>query len=257
MKLIQKQEHLQQLLTGSENEGFLEEVGEDLIIEEYLEDELDMNNETQEEFFDCIEIPSFKAHQDTSSDSIIRKIDKIQENNQIILDASKLLIKFQQRKTNNEEKTQREDLIYEMNSPKLIMQPSSSGGIILFATEKICEICGQRFTSENRFQKHQLASHPLSDPITCCGHVFDLMSEYKKHQTSVHPILIECKECGKKLKSRKTFLVHKKSHQSVATRRFKCSHHKCHKSFNFKLHLENHERIHTGKKYFNDLNVFS
>jgi uncharacterized C2H2 Zn-finger protein len=129
------------------------------------------------------------------------------------------------------------------------MQPAHPEEIA-FVSEKECKVCGQKFNSDFRLQQHQMTSHPLPNPITCCNQVFELMNDYRKHQTSVHPVLIECKQCGKKLKSKKTYLVHKRSHQDVTVRRFKCSHPNCQKAFSFKIHLENHERTHSGEKPF-------
>lgn len=115
--------------------------------------------------------------------------------------------------------------------------------------EKECTVCQLKFSSDFSLQRHHLALHPLSNPITCCSQAFK-PDDNKRHKSSTHPVLIECSECGKQLKSKKTFLIHKRTHQDVADRRFKCSIPNCSKAFNFKVHLENHERIHSGEKSF-------
>lgn len=130
------------------------------------------------------------------------------------------------------------------------MQPSHLAEQVSFSSEKECKTCGLKFNSDFRLQQHQTNSHPLPSPITCCDQVFKLMNDYRKHQTSTHSVLIECKQCGKKLKTKKTYLVHMKSHQEVTARRFKCYYPNCQKAFNFKLHLENHERTHSGERPF-------
>lgn len=148
-----------------------------------------------------------------------------------------------------------EELKFEVQVPKLIMRPAQpnesleddSRGLILYAVEDKCEICNETFQSSLKLKRHQLEFHPLPEPITCCDQVFMFNSEHKKHCATAHPKTLACPYCSKVLKSRKTLLVHKKTHQNVLDRKFKCNHPQCAKAFNFKLHLENHERTHTGE----------
>lgn len=205
------------------------DVAQDLIIEEYLDDEATMSLiEDDQDKIECIVIPSFKDLPDTSNqDEIIKLIDEIEEKNQLILEYSKPQIRIKERRKlkadPKEKQTQNaKNLIFENLNPKLMLPtvfPNFDG-------------CKGKYSSELKLQPH------LSNPIEC------FYADNKKHQ----PVLIECAECGKKLKSKKTYLVHKKTAHTNADRRFKCS--LCTKDFNFKVHLENHERTHSGEKPF-------
>lgn len=225
-----------------------------MIIEEYLDEDVLAQDDDDQEEFECITFPSIRDLQDTSNnDEIIRIIDEIQEKNEIILESSKPHVTLKKNKNEVVETrtVQREELIYDKSAPKLIMKPNEgSGGIIIFMNEKICDICDQKFSTDYRLEQHKILTHPLKEPITCCGQVFDIMREFKKHQSSVHPVTVECDECGKKLKNKKTLLIHKKTHRDVGDRAYKCSYTNCNKAFNFRIHLENHERVHSGEKPF-------
>jgi uncharacterized C2H2 Zn-finger protein len=236
--LIEKQELLQELLeTQNQREC---DFAQDLI-EEYLEeDESSTIEEEPNEI--CIAIPSLRNVQDRSNTSaVIKLIEEIEQNNEIILECSKIRKKRKSRPLAESQAARREELRFEKPMLKLVMQPAHPE--VSFSSEKEYKVCGPKFISNFRLEQHPVPNLP-----TCCDQVFEQMNDYKKHQSSVHPVLIECEQCGKKLKSKKTYLVHKRSHQDV--RRFKCSHPICFKAFNFKLHLENHERTHSGEKPF-------
>lgn len=253
-ELIEKQEVLQELLNQSENklEENIEIAEDNLVFEEYLDDDDDSNfTDDKAETVEYITLPSLKNLKDPqNNDSIIKLINEIEEKNQLILESSKPRVRTKSTKSLKSSQTVREDLIFEKAAPKLILGPSTSEqeSIVLFSQDYKCEICQLKFNSDFRLQRHKISFHPLKNPMRCCGQTFDLMRDYKKHQASLHPVLIECSKCGKKLKSKKTFLVHKRSHYDVSDRRFKCSHPNCSKAFNFKAHLENHERVHSGYK---------
>ncbi|CRL04852.1 CLUMA_CG017905, isoform A [Clunio marinus] len=215
-------------------------------------------------------LPSVKDLEDTSdNDAIIKLIDDIQERNEMILESSKPNVKLNDKKHSkssckksnekvSEPVTRNEELKFTKQLPKLIIKPVlfedetsvETGGIVLFSQNELCSICGLQFPSDYQLKRHLRTSHPLEQPLECCNRIFKFLKDYKKHQMTDHPKAIECLICGKILKSQKTFIVHKKSHQSLSERKFRCSHADCHKAFNFKLHLENHERTHTGDKPF-------
>lgn len=266
-----KQEQLQTMLTEVYNDNCPSEEhdGDDQqMIEEYLDDDYDVCIEIEDEpdLIEVITLPSVRnLPVSADNDAIIRLIDEIEEKNHMILEysnpptrkkrrkVSKLeLHKSEKQKSEFQPVTRTEELKYEKQTPKLIMSPSDSSannnaGIVIYSSDKSCATCGQEFSSDFQLKRHQLSSHPLEDSIVCCDQVFKFHGEYKKHQSSDHPKSIECSYCGKILKSKKTYLVHKRSHQSILDRKFKCSYPSCSKAFNFKLHLDNHERTHSGK----------
>lgn len=230
---------------------------DDMIEEEFLEDDFESSTA---EVFEVIALPSVRnLHNTSDNDAIIKLIDDLEEKNQIILDCSnrtkhrKVSKAYSKKSLNDSPAVRNEELKFEKQVPKLIMRPAAEDetvnhstdtpGIVLFSLEKVrkCEVCDQEFCSDFRLKRHQLALHPLKDPITCCDQVFQFYTEYKRHS---HPVM--CPFCGKILKSRKTFLVHKRTHQTISERKFKCSYSGCVKAFSFKLHLDNHERTHSG-----------
>ena len=261
-QLIQKQEELQMMLDEIYRNDLVEE--EEIYEEEYLEEYEDdfasqlSIQQNEEETIEVIAVPSVKELQNKDKSSIINMIEEIEKQNQIILDCTnpparkrrRKLSKTDSRKstTTNFPVARNEELRFEKNVPKLVMRPSISeeAGIVLYSVENRCSVCGQEFSSEFKLKRHQLSRHQLKQSVTCCDQVFEFHCDYKKHQQSVHPKTVMCTSCGKVLKNRKTYIVHKRSHQSIAERRFRCSYSGCEKAFNFKLHLNNHERTHTG-----------
>lgn len=253
----------------ADNNDVAEETESDIIEEEYLEEyeAISTQEEEETEIIEVIALPSVRNLPNTSdSDAIIKLIDEIEEKNQIILDCSNPPERTKRRKisktdlkksstqvSSNSPVVRNEELKFEKQVPKLIMRPTAADealdapGIVLYSFEKQCSKCGQGFSSDFKLQRHQLSSHPLENSKTCCDEVFENQAHFKKHQQSVHPRTVMCPLCGKMLKNKKTFLVHKRSHQTITERKFKCSYPRCAKAFNFKLHLDNHERTHSGK----------
>jgi Zinc finger, C2H2 type len=132
-----------------------------------------------------------------------------------------------------------------LSTDKAMVQDAA--GVITFSVENKCETCGDQFSSISQLKRHQNSLHYLQKTITCCDQVFSFESEHKKHLKLAHTETVECQQCGKVLKNKKTLLVHMRSHQSVQERKFRCRYPECTKAFNFKLHLQNHERTHSGK----------
>lgn len=241
--------------TACENE----EVIHREMLEEYIENDGEESTsdgvEVEEELVEVITLPSVKNLPITAdNDTIIRLIDEIEEKNQMILEFSNQPLNIRRQKVLKVQSAadRTEELKYEKQMPKLIMNPNESSvsknsGLVIYASEKSCIICGQVFRSDFQLTRHRRSFHPLEEPVVCCTLVFNFYGDYKKHQSLKHPKTVECCFCGKILKSKKTYLVHKRSHQSISDRKFKCSYLTCEKSFNFKLHLDNHERTHSGK----------
>ena len=225
---------------------------DDEVIEEYIEDDTSLKEDQEEP---NVSMPSFKNLQDTSDMSIVKLIEDIEEKNQLIIERLPPKIKKQPQtilKSRHVISVERQDeLAFEASEPKLILKPAAdddddSCGMVIYASVKQCDLCDQVYNTDYHLKRHQVASHPLQEPISCCDQIFIYMKDYRKHRASLHADnSVVCPVCGKILKSKKTFLVHKKSHQSATDRKFKCSF--CSKSFNFKLHLENHTRTHNGK----------
>lgn len=267
-QLISKQDQLNAMLNNASSSFFAVDSAEEEIIEEYLDEDLLMSDrdESPENLFEVISLPNFKKLPDTSDcDAIIKLIDEIEEKNQIILECSKPQSRSKRPKLSKHstacdelQPIEREELKFEKQIPKLIMMPAVEGessndcgsGVIVYTVDKKCHICDQEFGSDFQLKRHQISIHPLAEPITCCNQMFEFNRDYKKHQKSSHSKAVECPFCGKMLKNKKTFLVHKRSHQSISERKFKCSYSDCTKAFNFKLHLDNHERTHSGIKPF-------
>lgn len=247
---------LNQFHNSSEFDDLLQFEEDEKVVEEYLDEDLIIE--------ETIILPSIKLIQDKSNNkAIINLIDELEKKNQMIFELSKPQPKTKKQKTANQlnkPNIRNEALIYQNVTPKLIIKPAivddgspqdKAGGIVLFSRDNNkCNICDRKFNSDLQLKRHQLSAHPLPEPIKCCDGVFNFMKDFNKHQTSAHSNSIVCPRCGKLLKSRKTFQVHKRCHQSISERKFKCSYSNCTKAFNFKLHLENHERTHSGEKPF-------
>lgn len=238
---------------------------DDLIEEEIIEEYLDDDSLTYEADLDETQIPIISNKADNSA--IIKLIDEIEERNQKILESTKSRVRIkgqkaaktrQSKRENSRTVLRNEELKFKPQVPLLILKPmneaealtNKTGGIVLYSQPHKCNVCSQEFSSDFRLKRHQELSHPLETPMMCCSQTFNYMKDYKQHHRSAHPRSVICPYCGKILKSRKTFLVHKRSHQNVSERKFKCQYVDCNKAFNFKIHLENHERCHSGDKPF-------
>lgn len=260
-QLINKQEKLEAMLlemtTEASQLSYDDETQVEMIIEEHLEIDEETTDEMYEELSDndggdelvdeneveiveVVSLPSVKHLSCTDNKSIIDLINEIEEKNELILQCStppakKRKIQSTTGKSKSHQVTlqpapRKEELKFEKLKPKIVLQPTTSPSL---------------FSPQENLQKR--SPKPLEDPITCCEQVFNFKSEYRKHQFKVHPSSPQCSFCGKILKSKKTLIIHNKSHQDYADRRFKCSFDGCGKAFNFKLHLDNHERTHSGK----------
>lgn len=266
-QLIHKQEQLQTILNGNLRTVEIEDEEANVIEEEYLEEcnYLITQNEKETEIIEVLTMPSVKnlnLQSPIDNETIVKLIDDIEEKNQIILQYLNPPAKTKRQKTPRIEPKKKcppmarvarnEELKFEKQIPKVIMTPIMENGSesFVYSTEKSCSVCQQEFSSDVKLKRHQILSHPLENPITCCEQVFEFYSNYQKHQQSTHSKTVMCSLCGKILKNKRTFLSHKRSHQSVAERRFKCSYIGCLKTFNYKLHLDNHERIHSGERPF-------
>lgn len=252
-------------------------VEEDNIIEEYVDDDSEVYE--PEQLFDVSvepaddadmteEIsPRYRQLEDKRED-IIKLIDKIEKRNELLLEQFKPKAKIKGEKSAKRKQSKsygvvpverNEELKYKKQTPLLVMQPArradssnsiKGNGVVIFSSAHKCDVCDQRFPTDFRLKRHVQLNHPIATPLACCNQIFDYLREYQKHQRSAHPRSIVCAYCGKILKSSKTYLVHKRTHQDVSQRKFKCTYPDCNKAFNFKIHLENHERCHSGDKPF-------
>jgi Zinc finger, C2H2 type len=272
-QLILKQEQLEAILSEAyslESNQNSQEEGIDYIELEELEREPD-----DQEFEDAVTLPSIKNLANTTdNESIARLIDEIEEKNEIILQNAlppSSLKKRKARETRNSARkklrrpspaARNEELKFEVHTPKLIIRPvlcedrmltEDEPGVIMYSVDNKCDTCEEKFSTISQLKRHQHALHPLETSTTCCDQVFNLEADHKKHLELAHPKTVECHHCGKVLKNKKTFMVHMRSHQTIEERKFKCNYPDCGKAFNFKLHLENHERTHSGKLHFPDL----
>lgn len=261
-QLIQKQQQLEEMLLEMTTETLQQNEGEEnhfeVIIEEHLEtDEEEIVeedyyvssdnscgpfDENEDEIVEVISLPSLKHLRSTDNKSIINLINKIEEKNELILQVSTPpTVKRKVQSSSSKPKTsanqvavpRKEDLKFEEPKPKIILQPTTSSTP----------------TTLQSSEKHRVKRlpKPLEVPLTCCEQTFTMKLKFREHLKNYHPRPLQCSHCGKILRNRKTFLVHGKSHQNFADRRFKCSYENCEKAFNFKLHLNNHERTHSGK----------
>lgn len=272
--LIQNQEQLQGMLNEVCNTS-TDDLMEEEIIEEYLDDVNSMDDslmtyeaDSDEMHIFEVSVPSVAQLEDkTDKSAIIKLIDAIEERNQIILESTKPRVRIKGQKSARAKQSKhksirtvlrKELLKFEPQMPLLILKPlheaeassSKTGAIVLYSQAHKCNVCTQEFSTYFQLKRHQGLSHPLETPMTCCSQMFNYLIDYQKHQRSAHPRSIVCPFCGKILKSRKTFLVHKRCHQNFSERKFKCQFLDCNKAFNFKIHLENHERCHSGEKPF-------
>jgi uncharacterized Zn-finger protein len=268
--LIQRQDELDIIL---QSVSVAEEYEEDDIIEEYLDD--DEDNEEKSEAQDLrtkfIEKPSVKnLSQKPNKHDILKLIEDIEKNNQLIYENSKPTVLWKKRKPRAMKPRQQqqqaempitriEPLLIETPEPKLILKPyddeqssiseyetETEGSVVVHHDSYSCAFkdCNQSFHSDFLLKLHS-KTHPI-EPIKCCNNSFDSLQDYKNHKRTFHAEAIVCKSCGKVLKSQKTYRIHLKSHLSATDRKYKCDRKNCTKAFNMKVHLENHLRIHSN-----------
>lgn len=238
----------------------------DDIIEEYLDDdeliqeEEESSMSTALELLNAHEMPSVKNFSHTpNKNDILKLIEEIEKNNQIIYESSKPKVMMKKRKPRvpkdqmpQQAITRRnEALLIEIPEPKLIIKPdmkTESAGIIVYHEKYTCQVCSEIFTSEFLLKRHSKC-HPLENPIICCDKVFDVSNDYRNHKRVEHAQTVTCK-CGKTLKNQKTYSIHLKSHLANGERKYKCDKKNCSKAFNMKIHLQNHLRTHTNQNPF-------
>jgi uncharacterized Zn-finger protein len=246
-----------------------------------LEDDDDCEGEEMTEAQDLRtkfnEMPSVKNLSETPNKSdILKLIEDIEKNNQLIYENSKPTVLWKKRKPRSlkpKSQTETSAMRNEINfidtpEPKLIMKPfavDSSGeksmmeyethGNVVVYREKyscICRYCTQSFHSEFLLKRH-LKTHSIEEEeetVICCNQHFT-MSDYKNHKRIIHAEnTVACKSCGKVLKNQKTYRIHLKSHLVATDRKFKCDEKNCNKAFNMKIHLDNHQRIHSNLSPF-------
>lgn len=214
------------------------------------------------------EMPSVRNLKQPNSTDIVKLIEEIEKRNHLIVESSKPTVAIRKRsvkkkemKSSNTQKEKthvrrverKEAVIVEKLEPKLILKPmldenNKTGGVVIYDREKHqCSNCNEKFPSQFLLKRHMAKSHPME----CCDQVFKFNHDYKKRLANCpSKNAVTCAECNKTLKNKKTFQIHLKSHLTATERKFKCNWKNCTKSFNMKIHLENHLRMHKNEKCF-------
>ena len=125
--------------------------------------------------------------------------------------------------------------------------------------QRICEICGQVFYSDQRLYNHR-RTHPTGSEQKCgkCGKSFDTKSKLFTHRSKMHrrhpnpkkppnpSKIYVCEFCGKKYKAKYGFDTHMNVHHSTNPKTFECK--VCGKSYASEVARYVHMNSHTGKK---------
>ncbi|KAJ8943829.1 hypothetical protein NQ318_020901 [Aromia moschata] len=92
---------------------------------------------------------------------------------------------------------------------------SKPTNIIRNKKPQCCHLCGKTFKDTRRLKRH-LTSHSEERPFPCmlCGKTFKRKQEVSAHSAHVHDssMSFECDFCSKKLKSRASWMTHRKRH---------------------------------------------
>ncbi|KAG5684303.1 hypothetical protein PVAND_013538 [Polypedilum vanderplanki] len=247
--LLQKQDELEIILQSiSVTEEY---TYEDDIIEEHLDENEDIVEAQDLRTKLMNEKPSVRNLSTTANkNDILKLIEDIEKNNQLIYENSKPTVMWKKRKprsNNNKTKTEtqtasvkRDPILIETHQPKLILKPhidtSDEKNVILY------QYSGHSYHSERRPTKTQ-----SNEAIECCFQIFESHQDYKNHKRNVHHSdTITCKSCFKVLKNQKTYRIHQKSHLPASEKKYLCDVKNCTKAFNMKIHLENHLRVHSN-----------
>ena len=116
-----------------------------------------------------------------------------------------------------------------------------------------CEKCSASFKLKSSLNSH-MKSHNNDRPFKCniCNQKFKLAKNFESHVQSHEGVKkFVCNYCDMKFYSESTLRCHMNIH--TKPNRFRCTHDGCEKTFNFKHHLLNHVRLHTGN---NPISIF-
>lgn len=265
-QLITRQDELEIILHNyTTTVEFIDEESQSDIVEEYIDDSDGFADESNQSL---VEMPSVKNLKQPSSTDIVKLIEDIEKRNQMIFESSKPTVAIRKRSVKKKEMksnvhkdrmhikhaVRNEAIKVEKLEPKLILKPVINKAIEMatYDREKYsCSNCQEKFPSQFLLKRHMAKAHPLEKPMVCCDQVFKFNHDYKQHLANCpSKNAVVCSMCNKVLKNKKTFQIHLKSHLSTAERKFKCNYNNCTKSFNIKIHLENHLRMHKKEKCF-------
>ncbi|XP_055713866.1 zinc finger protein 90-like [Phlebotomus papatasi] len=108
-----------------------------------------------------------------------------------------------------------------------------------------CNHCGKGFNTHNEMNNHILLRHSSEDMVQSvsyqcekCGSVFKNLEKLSEHLRHQHGRKVKCEICGKFLKNRKSYNVHKKIH--LDEKNYVCP--VCSEGFTWNASMKNHVR---------------
>ena len=58
--------------------------------------------------------------------------------------------------------------------------------MVIYASVKQCDLSDQVYNTDYHLKRHQVASHPLQETISCCDQIFTYINDYQKHRALLH-----------------------------------------------------------------------